>query len=179
MKFQKIKKTFIKLIIQIKRIQYESDYFDNYRDLLGFKIGWMKKDNIDIFLESNLDFSFDECEIVIIHNFSQGDCHLHEIGESNFLVLGQLNGFKDFDGGIYVSDYTPGKTEYNLKERILKEGYYLSIPAKQIHAFFVRKGVMTVLGIVYPKIRKGQDEFDVVDFDYINEEKNQVVISGK
>jgi hypothetical protein len=50
------------------------------------------------------------------------------------------------------------------------------VKPNEIHAFFSDENTLTAVGIVYPKIRKRDNVFDVVEFDFLTEGTDNPVV---
>lgn len=143
------------------------DLFHNKRDLLGFQIGWLKPINHKKICEL-AGINPEKCEIVLMHAHSLTECHMHQKGGSTFLVLGETHGCKNPNGGILTATAEKGKTKYSLSDNKSFTGQLIKVPAGQIHAFYGNEqGGLSALGFVYPKINIGENDFDVVEYQFI------------
>ncbi|MGC6031565.1 hypothetical protein [Enterobacter kobei] len=154
----------------IKNANDGKSLFTNWRQLLGFQIGWLEPTLAERFcLENDLDTS--NCEIIMMQATGRTECHAHQVGSTVFMALGSVHGFRDPQGGTLFGDYLPGEKTFSLKPERASSGEMFTVEPGKIHAFFADSGgELTAIGIVSPKIMKGEDEFDAIKFKFINDD---------
>lgn len=141
--------------------------FTDWQELLGFRIGWAKP-ALARKICGKYGFNPDECEIIMMQANGQTECHVHLDGATHFMVLGSEHGFAEPSGGILTAPYEDGRSEYELEERRQASGEIFDVPARTVHAFFAdAENGLTAIGFVYPKIRRGENQFDVIEFETV------------
>ncbi|MGV3346969.1 hypothetical protein ACGVWS_14940 [Enterobacteriaceae bacterium LUAb1] len=152
--------------------------FTNWRDLLGFRIGWLEPELASQFCAEN-KLDADNCEIIMMQATGLTECHVHKMGSTTFMALGEKHGFNDPQGGTLFGDYQQGEQEFQLTPERAESGEVFTVDAGKIHAFFADQGgELTAIGIVSPKIRKGEDEFDAVNFRFIGDNRVQLAAAA-
>lgn len=81
----------------------------------------------------------EEYQVVIakVEAGQTSDAHLHEVGSSSFVVMGEKTGFKKPDGLLYRTGYI----DFTNKKAVIDkqyecfEGMEMDIPSNQIHQF--------------------------------------------
>jgi hypothetical protein len=133
-------------------------------DLLGSRIGWVEG---ELFRELCVRYGIsEECEVVMVQISALTECHLHRVGASTFMVLGKRDVIIP-KAEILLGDYSPGETDFSLVRLPAVGGKVFEIPAGKIHAFVASEPALTLIGVVNPRIRNG-DEFDIVPFEYLS-----------
>ncbi|MFA6304352.1 MAG: hypothetical protein WCV73_02250 [Patescibacteria group bacterium] len=142
------------------------------QELLGFRIGWFK-DADPLLIAAG--YKPDQCELILMQADTMTDCHLHMKGATTFLFLGEEHGFKNPNGGTLMTNFQHGQEEFELIDHPAVAGQSLLVSAQVIHAFHAQETAgLTAIGLVHSKIRKGPGEFDVVDFNFIDESCRRV-----
>ncbi|MCB0339157.1 MAG: hypothetical protein KDD53_06115 [Bdellovibrionales bacterium] len=143
------------------------ELFEGLRELLGFKICWLKQElHSELCAKHGIDPN--ETETILMQASGSTECHLHAQGSTLFRTLGPDEGFTHPQGsGVLTAMYQPGKDEYELETVPFEPGEFSLVVPYQIHSFFGKKdAVLTALGVVSPRIRNGEDQFDVIDFEF-------------
>mgnify|MGYP001571339453 FL=1 len=152
----------------IGRTVHPEKLFTGWQSLLGFKIGWalpaqVKKLYIDFYIDPK------NSEVIMMQATGLTECHMHKTGATTFMVLGREHGIAPPSGGTFMGDFDPTSYEQKLELIRHRSGEVFTVPAGKIHAFAADLGgSLTLIGIVNPKIRTG-NEFDVVPFDYVSQ----------
>ena len=148
------------------------EHFEDKRDLLGFQIQWLKSD-LHLELCNAHGLEAEEAEVMLMQAFGRTECHLHTNGCTLFKTLGPDEGFPDPGGsGMLSGRYAPGEDTYDLEWMVFEPGEFSLVVPYQIHAFVAREGkVLTAMGVVQPRIRSGDDYFDVLDFEFLSDRK--------
>lgn len=149
--------------------------FCGHQQLLGFSLQFLKPDLLNKYC-TKYGMNVDDTEIVLMQAEGMTECHMHQKGLSLFRTLGPAEKFLAPNGsGILTADYKSGQELFDLKQQPLKMGDFSVIEPNVIHAFYATEGsILTALGIVSPRIRKGHNDFDVVDFDFIDDSRAKV-----
>ncbi len=151
----------------IGRTAHPELLFTDWQSLLGFKIGWLQP-TLAKRLSGDYQIDLNSSEIIMMQATGLTECHQHTIGVTTFMVLGPEQGFSEPKGGTYLGDFDPLSAEQDLQLNRHRTGEIFTVPAGKIHAFAADPGgSLTLIGIVQPKIRTG-DEFDVVPFKYLD-----------
>lgn len=149
------------------------ELFNGWRSLLGFKIGWLNKDDM-VKLTNKYQVNPTDCEIIMMQAYSKTECHVHESGSTKFLPLGREHGFEEPSGGTLFADFKKNKKLFKLRPEYAKKGEFFDVKPGNIHAFFAddkNAGLFTAIGFVSPKIRNQTNSFDVIKFDFINDQE--------
>jgi hypothetical protein len=174
-KTQSEKKRKMQLLLELARlisiVGRFSVPFGEMNELLGFRIAWLKKELAEkLFYKFGLDS--ESCEVIVMQADGLTECHLHTAGEGIFLPLDESHGALNPDGGTLMGDYEESHNIFNLTMTGAIKGKFFTIPAGKIHAFKANKNAgLTLIAIVSPKIRKGEDEFDVTPFRFLSKEE--------
>lgn len=152
--------------------------FQGWQQLLGFRIGWANPALArKVCAKHGVDP--DQCEIIMMQANGTTECHVHMEGATRFMVLGTEHGFANPSGGILVAAYEDDKSEYELQEVRQGPGEVFDVPARTVHAFFANAGSeLTAIGLVYPRVRRGENEFDVVEFVPVDGDPRRVRIAA-
>lgn len=149
--------------------------FNDTQKLLGFEISFLKENHLERYCRKH-GLEAKNTEIVLMQATGRTDCHLHTKGHSTFITLGNKHGFPEPGGsGLLSAEYKDGVKEYELTAEQFGVDEISVVKPMQIHAFYATEGhILTALGVVSPRIRHGESSFDVVDCDYISENKVRV-----
>lgn len=157
-----------RLIAKVKRYTVP---FGDMNSLLGFRIAWLK-DELAARLFKKYGLNPKECEVILMQADGLTKCHLHKRGESIFLPLSTEHGAVEPDGGTLFGDFDEAVNVFKLEMKEAKAGQFFTVPAGKIHAFKANKNSgLTLIALVNPKIRQGEESFDAVPFRFLSEDE--------
>lgn len=156
-------------LAQMLETKTVSELFGEFKELLGFRIAWLKE-SIASQLCSGHGIDLSVSELIIMQADGLTKPHMHLSGETLFLPLGSSHGFMNPKGGTLFGEFDESHDIFPLTMQAAEAGEYFTVPAGKIHAFrSLQKEGLTLIGIVNPKIRQAENNFDAVPFRFLNE----------